>query len=207
MAIILFMLTYLLPGPGIDQGSINTKSNLQDSSYLSTSLNSVGTRHMSYLSGFPNESASVIKKPKKKLKSPLEMARNRIKSHNESTGMGRIVKKTSKTKKSSTRNTKSIESLTNKPRHSISSPCFKNVTGSSTPVKCHEVSFDTSAQIEEIFDIQRDIESDEKEDGSQGPINNDLLELKDLENNYLKSNQPKTTEENIKTRNVDIVER
>ena len=162
---------------------------------------------MSYLSEFSNKSESAIKKPKKKLKSPLEMARNRIKSHNEHSGIGRIVKKQSKTKKPSTRHTESIKSLTNKPRHSISSPCFKNVTECSTPVKCHEVSFDTSAQIEEIFDIQRDIESDEKEDGSQGHANNDLLELRDLEKICLKPMQPKSTEENIKTRNVDFLER
>ena len=75
--------------------------------------------------------------------------------HGERTGTGRIVKEKSKNKHTSKpRNQSKFHSSALV--HSISSPNFNNINGTSTPVKKHERSFDTSAQIEEIFDVQRD---------------------------------------------------
>ena len=95
------------------------------------------------------------KKNKLKEKSPLERAKEKIRLHGERTGTGRIVKEKSKNKHPlKPRNQSKFHSSALV--QSISSPNFNNINGTSTPVKKHERSFDTSAQIEEIFDVQRD---------------------------------------------------
>ena len=120
-------------------------------------MNVTGERaHLSYLAGIPNN----IKKSrptKLKDKSPLERAKEKIKLHGEKTGTGRIVKEKTK-RKDVSRLRNNYNTHTASLVQSISSPNFSNINGTSTPVKNHERSFDTSAQIEEIFDVQRDDE-------------------------------------------------
>ena len=100
------------------------------------------------------------KKNKLKEKSPLERAKEKIRLHGERTGTGRIVKEKSKNKHPlKPRNQSNFHS--SGLVQSISSPNINNINGTSTPVKKHERSFDTSAQIEEIFD---------EIDGTTGPI-------------------------------------
>ena len=128
----------------------------------SSSVAPKGTLHMSYLSGSSNQTIKNVKKIRRKEKSPLEKAKNTIKKYHEQTGTGKIVKKVTRKKISTQKNKTANNYPSTIIARAISSPTFKNINGSSTPLKCHEKSFDTSAQIEEIFDIQQDEDSNIK---------------------------------------------
>ena len=164
--------------------SRNTKSNLQKH-HGSISIRSGGTPHLSYLSATSNTTIKNIKKSKLKEKSPLERAKERIKRHGEKTGTGRIIKDTSKGRHSIKVRNQVRNHTAGSIIQAISSPSFKNLMCSSTPVKNHEKSFDTSALIEEIFDVQMENIQDKETEPSPNQLENGQI----IENVIVKCTQ------------------
>jgi hypothetical protein len=157
--------------------SINAKPNFIEPRGNS-SIRSGGTPHLSYLSGTSKVTINNIKKSKLKEKSPLERAKEKIKRHGERTGTGKIIKEKSKIKNSINVRNKVKDHSSTSIIHAISSPTFKNLKCSSTPVKNHEKSFDTSALIEEIFDVQmEDIQVEKTERSTNQPENGLCIEM------------------------------
>ena len=139
-------------------GSNERKSAIGNKSYDTKECKLAVARkeaHLSYLSDIPKNTIAKSRPLKLKDKSPLERAKEKIKMHGEKFGTGRIVKEKTK-RKNASRLRNDSNTHTASLVQSISSPNFNNINGTSTPVKKHEKSFDTSAQIEEIFDVQRD---------------------------------------------------
>ena len=162
--------------------SLNTKTNFPEH-HGSSSVKSAGTPHLSYLSGTNNITIKNIKKSKLKEKSPLEKAKEKIKKHGERTGTGRIIKEKSKGKNSINVRNKVKDNSASSILHGISSPSLKHMKCSSTPVKNHEKSFDTSALIEEIFDVQMEDMHVEKTKSSKNPMGN-VLEIENVKDKF-----------------------
>ena len=147
------------------------------------------------MSSLPNNQIRKVKKSKLKDKFPLERAKDKIRLHGERTGTGRIIKEKSKQKRSvGAKNSKNT--FTSPLVHSVSSPNFNNAKSSSTPVKKHEISFDTSAQIEEIFDLQREEMSSNEDVDSQSNMSPIIKNLKSSSDDVYNQMKGANQEEN-----------
>ena len=149
----------------------------------------------SKMSSVPNNHIRKVKKSKLKDKSPLERAKDKIRLHGERTGTGRIIKEKSRQKKSvGAKNPKNT--FPSPLVHSVSSPNFNNAKSSSTPVKKHEISFDTSAQIEEIFDLQREEMNSNEETDSPSNMSPLITNLKSSSDDVYNQMKGDNQEEN-----------